>query len=61
MTMQVEKAVAEIESAREAVRKVGIKFSHGSASVDDVNRANQRLIDANADYDDCISGRIPTR
>jgi hypothetical protein len=53
----LERCCAEIDKAREAVRKAEIAHSKGG-SVDAVVKANRRLVDAQSDYYDCAGGII---
>jgi hypothetical protein len=48
----------EVEDAREHVKHAHMAYSRGG-SVDEVNRANQRLADAHAAWRDHRAGRIP--
>jgi hypothetical protein len=61
MQTRIEKAVVEIDNAREAARKTQVEYSKGRATVDDVNKAQGRLIDAHDNHYNVTSGAIPTR
>lgn len=56
----LERYVAEIESAQQAVADA-VKAYRKGGSLSAVNRANDRLADAHDAYRDCSGGRIPTK
>ena len=55
-----ERLAAEIESARDAVRRAQIALSNGRGSVDAVNKADRRLADAHDAAYEWRGGYVPT-